>query len=200
MTHPVVAAGFGPVDAWPVGERVRLRPPEPADEKPLALWATEAYRSHWNDFGLAPRTLTEQLADGPLISDTHGTLIVEERRTRQPVGTVSWFTVRYGPNPASRVWNLGIELIPESQGRGLGSEAQRLLVDWLFRYTEVFRIEASTDVANHAEQRALVKAGFRPDGRIRGAQYRAGQWRDLLLYGILRDEWTSPIVGPAAPS
>ena len=78
------------------------------------------------------------------------------------------------------------------RGLGYGTEAQRLLADYLFVNTEVNRVEASTDVQNFAEQRALEKAGFTRDGVLRGAQYRAGGWHDLAVYSILRPAKPSP--------
>ena len=39
-----------------------------------------------------------------------------------------------------------------------------------------------------AEQRALEKAGFVQEGRVRGAQWRGGAWHDQLLYAVLRGD------------
>ena len=77
-------------------------------------------------------------------------------------------------------WNIGIDLIPEGRGQGYGTEAQRLLADYLFAATEVNRVEASTDVENLPEQRSLEKAGFIREGVVRGAQFRAGTYHDLM--------------------
>jgi RimJ/RimL family protein N-acetyltransferase len=61
----------------------------------------------------------------------------------------------------------------------------------------VERLEASTDIDNVAEQRALEKAGFLREGVLRHAQYRAGSWRDVVLYGRLRhDPPADPGSGP----
>jgi RimJ/RimL family protein N-acetyltransferase len=52
----------------------------------------------------------------------------------------------------------------------------------------VERIEAETDVENVAEQRALERAGFTREGVLRHAQFRAGHWRDTVMYSVLRAE------------
>jgi len=83
---------------------------------------------------------------------------------------------------------LGIELSPGARGQGYGTEAQRLLSDWLFATTRANRIEASTDVDNIAEARALEKAGFSREGISRGAQFRAGAYRDLIGFSRLRED------------
>jgi RimJ/RimL family protein N-acetyltransferase len=46
----------------------------------------------------------------------------------------------------------------------------------------VERLEASTDVDNAAEQRALEGAGFTREGVLRSAQFRDGAFHDLVLY------------------
>ena len=90
---------------------------------------------------------------------------------------------------------IGIGLLPEHRGRGLGTEAQRQLVDYLFSTTPVHRIQAGTEIDNIAEQRALEKAGFRREGVMRGVAFRAGGWRDGVMYALLRDDLPSTAEG-----
>jgi RimJ/RimL family protein N-acetyltransferase len=102
------------------------------------------------------------------------------------VGDVSWHSVWYGPNAGSKARNIGISLVPSARGRGIGARAQRLLVEHIFATTDAGRVEASTDLANVGEQRALERAGFRREGVLRGAQVRADGRHDLVSYSILR--------------
>ncbi len=87
---------------------------------------------------------------------------------------------------------IGIWLRPEYRGRGMGTAAQLQLVRLLFRHTTTNRVEAHTDLANVAEQRALQAAGFQREGIIRGAQCRDGTHRDGILYGVLRADPRPP--------
>jgi RimJ/RimL family protein N-acetyltransferase len=66
--------------------------------------------------------------------------------------------------------------------------AQRLLVRYLFAHTQVSRVEATTEITNAAEQRALEKAGFTREGVLRGTTFRQGRWHDQVIYSVLRDE------------
>jgi RimJ/RimL family protein N-acetyltransferase len=151
-------------------------------------WSSAAYTGEFSDFGEKTQLpVDESIKTNGLVSEDGGTLIVERVAGNKPIGTVSWRHVRYGPNPESLAWNIGISLITEARGKGFGSQAQRLLADYLFATTSANRIEAATDVDNLAEQRALEKAGFIRDGVLRGAQYRAGAWRDLAMYSVVRD-------------
>ena len=103
-------------------------------------------------------------------------------------GCVSWHREAYGPNHGSHAWNIGIGLAEAARGHGVGAVAQRLLVAWLFEVTDVHRIEASTDVANVAEQRALERAGFTREGVLRSAQERVDGRHDLYSYSVLRGD------------
>jgi len=170
---------------------VRLRPATLEDVELLTLWRSSTlYTGEFNDFGLTSKQpVRDAIKKDGLIGEFGGTLIVVERGADgKPVGTVSWHQVRYGPNPESFAWNIGIALIPEARGRGFGGPAQRLLAVYLFATTSTNRVEASTDVENVAEQRALEKAGFSREGVSKGAQFRAGRWRDLVQYSFVRDD------------
>lgn len=102
------------------------------------------------------------------------------------IGDVSWLAIPTGPT--STCWNIGIVIVPEFRGKGYGTAAQRLLTGYLFATTTANRVEAGTDVENLAEQRALEKAGFIREGIRRGSLFRDGKWRDMAIYGRLRDD------------
>jgi RimJ/RimL family protein N-acetyltransferase len=173
-------------DAPTVGQKVRLRRVTVDDSDLLERWQSVEYVGEFNDFGLPGGPIRERIQKNGLIGVQGGTLIVELEAGSQPIGTVSWRQVQYGPNPESFAWNIGINLIPEARGRGYGSEAQQVLVARLFATSGVNRIEAMTDVDNLAEQRALEKAGFVREGVLRSAQFRPGGWHDLVVYSCIR--------------
>jgi RimJ/RimL family protein N-acetyltransferase len=167
--------------------RVRLRDVTLADADLIDAW--EEHRSPYNDFGMPREPIDrEALARAPLRNDRNGMLVVERIEDRRPIGTVGWHVVRYGPNPESAAFNLGIELIPEARGQGYGSEAQAQLAAYLFATSDVNRVEAATDLENVAEQRSLERAGFRREGVLRGSQFRGGRYHDLVYYAVLRQD------------
>ncbi|MFD7743357.1 GNAT family protein [Streptomyces sp. MJM8645] len=101
-------------------------------------------------------------------------------------GFVAWRQV--GRPDLAPYWNLGIMIRPEARGRGIGTRAQQLLVDYLFAHTVVMRLEADTEDTNLAEQRALEKCGFVREGVQRSMGFRDGQWRDVVRYSLLRTD------------
>jgi len=85
-------------------------------------------------------------------------------------------------------WEVGILLAPEHRGRGVGTAAQRLLADYLFDTTTAHRLCALTEADNRAEQGALEKCGFKREGVLRESGFVRGAWRDVVVYGLLREE------------
>jgi RimJ/RimL family protein N-acetyltransferase len=116
---------------------------------------------------------------------------------RTLAGVVSWRAVHPGGGVDGGCYELGILLFPEHRGRGLGSAAQRLLVEYLFATTLANRLQVITETRNVAEQRALERVGFRREGVMRGAAFIGGAWRDMVVYGLLREEAPTPPADPA---
>lgn len=168
---------------------VRLRDATLDDAEMLDAWAADPeVRGVFNDFGTKPdRSHAEMLVAGPMRDENRGEMLVVRTADDVPIGTVGWHPAYYGPI-SSRAWNIGISLIPEARGQGYGWVAQRLLADYLFATTDANRVEASTDVENVAEQRALEKAGFTREGVLRGSQFRAGGYHDLINYARVRSD------------
>ncbi|HLV98733.1 MAG TPA: GNAT family protein [Ktedonobacterales bacterium] len=172
------------------GANISLRPVRQEDLPLLAARANDlAFLTEFNFFSLQPpQRVEQQFQEDGLLSQTHGTLVVVTCERDQVLGEISYRQVRYGPGEASIAYNVGIVLVPEQRGKGYGVEAQELLADYLFSVYPIMRVEATTDSTNRAEQRALEKAGFTREGVLRLAQWRNGEWHDLVLYSKLRGE------------
>jgi [ribosomal protein S5]-alanine N-acetyltransferase len=139
----------------------------------------------WSGFRDAQAPARRFATDGFLGADD-GRLMVEVDPERVAAGFVTWRAGQYGS--VGKYWEIGIALLPEWRGRGIGARAQAMLCDYLFQHTPVQRIQAATHPENVAEQKALEKAGFQREGVVRAAEFRAGQWRDGWLYSRLRDD------------
>lgn len=108
----------------------------------------------------------------------------------QLVGRVEWIRAAWGRPNTSGCWEIALGILPAHRGQGVGTEAQRQLVDYLFTHYPVQRVQATTAAENVAEQRCLEKLGFVREGVIRDAQWRDGAWHDQWIYSIIRPEWT----------
>lgn len=88
---------------------------------------------------------------------------------------------------------IGFYIIPSDRGKGYGTEAIKIMVDYLFMTKDIPRIQAVTNIQNKVSQRVLEKAGFTKEGTLRKALWTGkGRWTDGYLYSILREEWKTP--------
>jgi RimJ/RimL family protein N-acetyltransferase len=97
-----------------------------------------------------------------------------------------------GVFPVGDLWEIGYSLIPSERGKGYGTEAVTIFVDYLFLSRDLVRIQAHADLRNIASQKILEKVGFKREGIVRKSMFIHGEWRDLLLHSILREEWKEP--------
>ena len=149
----------------------------------------------WFGFRMSDaRELERRWEDDGLISDDGWSFLAVRLEDGTCAGWVGWH-----PGGAPGTFEIGATLLPEHRGQGIGSEVQRILADYLFNTTTVFRLTAGTEVDNVAEQRALERVGFSREGVERAHHFRAGLWRDSVRYGLLRTDRRQPAGEPQAP-
>ena len=169
-----------------MADELELRPPREDDLAVIeALTQDPAVTGEFAWFGwFDPLRWRRRWAATGLIDEDGGVLmaVIGPR----PLGFVSWR--RRQATVASSYWEIGVALLPGARGAGHGTQAQRLLVRYLFAHTPAHRIMASTEVANRPERRALEKIGFTAEGISRGIGWRDGQWRDGVTYSLLRTD------------
>lgn len=83
---------------------------------------------------------------------------------------------------------------PAAHGKGYGTEATRLILDYGFTMLGLHHIWLRCVEFNHAGIRAYQKAGFTEVGRFREAWHAAGQQHDVVLMDILASEFKSPVL------
>ena len=83
--------------------------------------------------------------------------------------------------------SLGIMMMPESCGKGIATQAVKLMVDEVFSKTPIERISSVVYEPNIASARVLEKNGFVLEGRKANAVKSKGVVYNTLLYGLLRE-------------
>jgi RimJ/RimL family protein N-acetyltransferase len=170
-------------------EGLRLRPvTEPDLDRLDEMFADPESIGVFNWGGFVPAVpgsgWRKRYADNGLLADDKSVLLVVDGD--EMLGFVSWFRVQTG-NTVYCV-EFGISLWPSVRGKGHGSAAQLLLARYLFAHAPINRIQAVTEAENVAEQRSLEKAGFVREALMAGRTFRDGEWRDEVLYHMLRSE------------
>ena len=171
------------------GYRLRLRPPRKSDLVVLFGWYNDPETvapfdrftiDNYEDFvsavdhavddphSLAPRFVVEKKDDGRVLG----------------------FVGHYQAHPVLEITDVWYVLAErDERGKGYGTEAVGLLVDYLFHTQSLARVGATCDVDNVPSSRLLERLGFRREGTLRSALHHHGKWHDVLVFGVMRPEW-----------
>lgn len=77
----------------------------------------------------------------------------------------------------------------EDWGKGYGTDAMQLILRFAFTEINLRRVTLTVFEYNPRAIRSYEKAGFQHEGRLRGLLHKDGKRWDLLVMGILHDEW-----------
>jgi RimJ/RimL family protein N-acetyltransferase len=177
-----------------VGERVRLRPFGEGDaERMHACLDVEAIRltgsAHTTEE--AERMAAEPLDD--LVRDWYASRNDQDDRLDLVVedlaGRFAGEVVLNEWRPDDSCANFRILLGPDGRGRGLGTEATRLVLQHAFGMLGLHRVELGYFSSNPRAGAAYLAAGFRVEGRRREAFRFDGEWHDEVLMAALATEW-----------
>ena len=173
------------------GERVRLRAVEREDL--TQLWAFN------ND-------LAVELAGGgdPPMPQAYERLVAEwERKVAEGGRDGSSFAIDAGgemigqcalfnEDHTARTCELGITIGDEAYwGRGYGRETVRLLLEYAFHYHNFRKVWLHVHASNERAVRSYTSCGLVVEGRLRSHVWSDGAYDDLLVMGVLRDEWSA---------
>jgi RimJ/RimL family protein N-acetyltransferase len=167
------------------GELVTLRPVQAADAAGLAaispetLQLTGTHRLH-----SVPEL--EQWYISRAEHDDRLDLAIIERATGQWAGEV----VLSDLDPVNQSCSFRILLArPSLFGRGLGTEAARLILGHAFDTVDLHRIELEVYAFNPRARHVYEKLGFVHEGTRRQALRWNGEWVDAHVMAILAPEW-----------
>jgi RimJ/RimL family protein N-acetyltransferase len=141
-------------------------------------WSNRQYMGEHQDVNIVSEAYLEEI----MLSGT--VFFIVEKKDGNRIGHISSWT-------RGKTREIGYALVPSERGKGYGTEVIKMMLDYLFLKTDVVRIQVPTEVGNLPSRKALKKAGFKREGRMRKSSYVRGEYRDMYLYSILREEWKS---------
>lgn len=107
------------------------------------------------------------------------------KKTQQYVGEV----VFNDYDPKNHSVNYRIAVGEKGRGRGLGTEATKLMVDYGFTELNLNRISLEVFEFNKRARYVYSSCGFVTEGRLRQALYFNGTYHDALLKSVIREDW-----------
>ena len=169
------------------GKNVNLRAVEKEDLPMVAEWLNnpEFYGEYFSPIQRTRTEMEKTFENNPL--DYKQFFI--EKKDGTKIGGIVHFNVLA---PYGKTLEIGYALLPSERGKGCCTEAAKIMVDYLFLSKDIACIQATTDVGNVASQKVLGKVGFRKEGTMRKRFFSNGEWRDTVMFSILREEWKEP--------
>ena len=74
--------------------------------------------------------------------------------------------------------------------QGLGEEAIGLFLKVCFEELNLHRVGLRVLRSNERGMRCYEKCGFKKEGALRDWHFSRGKWHDLLLIGLVRNEYS----------
>ena len=100
-------------------------------------------------------------------------------------GAIRLNKIEMGNHKASIAYYIG----ESCQGQGLASSSVRAVLGYCFDKLGFNRIELQCTSANLASQQVAKRLGFTWEGMLRQAELLAGDYHDLFVYGLLREDF-----------
>ncbi|KGX90922.1 acetyltransferase [Pontibacillus halophilus JSM 076056 = DSM 19796] len=79
----------------------------------------------------------------------------------------------------------------EYWGKGYGTEAAKACLDEAFSEKGINKVFAQAIGSNHPSIETIKKIGMKLDGSLRQDLWHDGQFKDVLIFSILKREWES---------
>lgn len=129
---------------------------------------------------------------------------IEGSMERNRMGAEYAFAIRYLGNTVGRIGVFKIDLQHHSGeigywlgsgavGKGIASSACQALIGFSFEQLGLNRLEIRCGTGNIRSQTIPERLGFRKEGTLRQAERIRGDYQDLYLYALLKDEWKPPV-------
>ena len=175
------------------GARVELRPIKRSDIEYFLKWMNDTEVSQYLTVYLPVTEFTEEKWIEDMAQKTAAgsdvIFVIEALDDgHKSIGVVGLDKI----SPKDHQAEFGIAIGEKSHWeKGYGTEAARLIIDYGFQQLNLHRIRSGALANNKRSIRLHKKVGFQEEGRLREEVFKNGEFHDLVIFGLLRDEWKS---------
>lgn len=89
----------------------------------------------------------------------------------------------------NQMTEIGYWLDADAEGKGLITKSCSVLIEYAFKNLKLNRVQIRCAKKNIRSRAIPEKLGFRKEGVIRQVEKLSDRFVDLVIYGILNDEW-----------
>ncbi|HZK12571.1 MAG TPA: GNAT family protein [Atribacterota bacterium] len=172
------------------GKLVNLRALERKDLEEIMKWVNDREVTKYLSAFLYPVSWAEEekfLERAMNHYDTEKNLVIETKEIEY-IGQISLHKIDW----KNRNAELGIVIgDKEYWGKGYGSDAINTLLNHAFNQMNLNKVYLRVFDYNQRGIRCYKKCGFKEEGRLRKGQFYGGKYYDVILMGILKDEFES---------
>ena len=106
--------------------------------------------------------------------------------SKKLIGHISLYSIKRLPYESGFI---GYSIDKNYIGRGIATEAVKLVLQFAFQTLNLHRVEAYVSPQNSPSVRVLEKSGFTQEGLLRELLFINGVWVDHYMYAILQNEF-----------
>ena len=169
------------------GEHVILRAFEPDDAQRCYLWMNDPniVRTLKSRYPIAFQNEVEWLERSMNASASERHFAIERRDDRTHIGNASIHDIDW----ISRTGWFGLFIgEPTAWNRGFGSDAIQTLVRFAFDEMNIRKLRINIFDYNDKARHVLTSRGFVQEGVLRRDFFREGQFHDIVIFSIFRDD------------
>ncbi len=171
------------------GEKVLLRPLEVGDiEGDYVSWLNDPIVCEHNSHHVFPYTpaMAREYILQVRADKSNVVLAIVSKDSSKHIGNISLQHI----DPISRNAEYAILLGDQNYwGKGIATEASRLILKHGFDALNLHRIYCGTSSANIAMQKLATKLGMKQEGVRLEAHFKNGTYHDIIEYGLLRKDF-----------
>jgi RimJ/RimL family protein N-acetyltransferase len=113
-------------------------------------------------------------------------LIIETKEGKRPIGICFLKNI----HPVHRHAELEqMHIISECQNHGLGKDALRTVLHYLFSEMNLNRVWLITHTGNLNAIGLYLRLGFIKEGLLRQVHFRGGCYQDAVIMAVLKEDW-----------
>ena len=170
-----------------IGERLYLRPLEKEDLAHIRHWANDAeIRQLTGEVMPMSQASADEFLEKVRTDHERVWFVIVLKEGDRVIGETGLLRIFW----PWRATDLSIIIgDKEAWGRGYGSEAIRLLLDYAFGYLNMHRVALGVVGFNQRALRFYEKVGFKQEGIQRDGYYHGHAYHDFVMMGILEDDF-----------
>jgi RimJ/RimL family protein N-acetyltransferase len=173
---------YGPIIQ---GRLVTFRPPRQDDIEVMLTWFEDMEVTRFLELRFPPGKEPEKEWADHMARDPNEIIWVIEHEGRA-VGSTGIHRIDWKHGSGTTGTVIGDKTV---WGKGLGRELMQLRADYAFTQLPLRKLKSAYIDGNEASARAQAACGYRQVGRYTRDRFLDGEWRDMILTELMREDW-----------